>query len=105
MAVGEFNRDPVRSQILEACERIGGELGLVCSPSVIIGEPVASNSAIVSESALSQAASNSASDIRLVARLAKASMRYPGRGTLPIGSVGIAMARPFLAWGLGPPFA
>src|SRR4051794_29528630 len=65
------------------------KLGLVCSPSLITGEPVASKRSIVSRSAASYCSSSSACD----APRATASISSGGRGMLPIGSVGIAMGR------------
>ena len=64
------------------------KLGLSCSPSVITGEPVASSSPIVSSSACSKSAfSSSPATPRRIASISSG-----GRGTLPIGSVGIDIA-------------
>jgi hypothetical protein len=61
---------------------------LRCSPSVITGEPVASNSLTVSRTA----ASYSALSVGLSPpSFATASMRCTGREILPIGSVGMDM--------------
>lgn len=56
-----------------------------------MGEPVASSAAIVSASALSQTVSKSACDRLPEQCLAAASIKYAGRGTLPMGSVGIRL--------------
>src|SRR5229473_2144452 len=67
------------------------KLGLVCSPSLITGEPVASKRWIVSRSAASERSSSSACDTRPSAKPATASMSSGGRGMLPMGSVGTAI--------------
>src|ERR1700676_5538786 len=70
------------------------KLGLPCSPSVITGEPVASNSSMVSRTARSTTARYASGRIRPAANSWAAFISSGGRGVLPMGSVGIDMADP-----------
>src|SRR5206468_3249846 len=67
------------------------KLGLVCSPSEMIGDPVASKRLIVSRIARSYSALMSCWDIAPAATFPIASTSSGGRGMLPIGSVGIGI--------------
>src|ERR1700737_4172206 len=70
------------------------KLGFVCSPSVMTGDPVASNFSIVSRTASLQIDSNSSRDKLPRSYCSKAVMTFCGRGMLPIGSVGIVISKP-----------
>ncbi len=66
------------------------KLGLRCSPSVTIGEPVASNCSIVSRTASSKSSSSRSREMLPAPNAAIPSSSAGGRGMLPIGSVGMA---------------
>src|SRR5258708_31007045 len=68
--------------------------GFVCSPSVITGDPVASNFATVSRTASLPIDSNSSRDKLPRSYCSKAVMTFCGRGILPIGSVGMVISKP-----------
>jgi hypothetical protein len=69
------------------------KLGFVCSPSVMTGDPVASNFSIVSRTASLHIDANSSCDMLPRSYRAKASISFCGRGMLPIGSVGIVISK------------
>src|ERR1700736_1370487 len=69
------------------------KLGLVCSPSVITGDPVASNFSMVSRTASLQIDSNSSRDKLPRSYCSKAVTTSGGRGILPIGSVGMVISK------------
>src|SRR5260370_4384114 len=70
------------------------KLGFVCSPSVITGDPVASNFSMVSRTASLQIDSNSSRDKLPRSYCSKAVMTFFGRGMLPIGSGGVVLSQP-----------
>jgi hypothetical protein len=69
------------------------KLGLVCSPSVMIGELVCSKRASVSRRAASSTASNCSRGIFPIECACIAASKSAGRGILPIGSVGISIGQ------------
>ena len=69
------------------------KLGFVCSPSVITGDPVASNCSIVSRTASMHINANSPCDMLPRSYCTKAVISFCGRGMLPIGSVGIVISK------------
>src|SRR5258708_9499059 len=68
-------------------------LGFVDSPSVITGDRVATNFEMVSRTASLPIDSNSSRDKLPRSYCSKAVMTFCGRGTLPIGSVGMVISK------------
>jgi hypothetical protein len=66
-------------------------LGLVCSPSVMMGEPVSSKREMVSQRADSSAVLSCSTEILPAVWAPNAASKSAGRGMLPISSVGIGM--------------